>query len=907
MTLASGTKLGAYEILSPLGAGGMGEVYRAKDTRLGRDVAIKVLPEEFFESEERRTRFEREARLLAALNHPNVAGIHSFEEIPGPPSRHILVMELLEGETLRSALAGAKVSTKKALEWARQIAQGLAAAHEKGIVHRDLKPENVFVTKDGRIKILDFGLAKLTQAEESPNVTNLPTATRGTEPGVVMGTLGYMSPEQVKGKPADARSDIFSFGAILYEMLSGQRAFHRETAAETISAILKEDPPDISVTNQNVPPGLERLVSHCLEKNPEQRFHSAHDLAFDLESVSGASGARAAAPSAAGWRARPRAGSAVFLLSGLAAGLLLGAAAARALFRPKALTPPEFQVLTYSGSDGQPSVSPDGKTIAFVSSRDGKSRIWIKQVAGGAEAVLTEGPDAFPRFSPDGSSLLFARASQEGIAVYRAPLVGGEARRIVGPALEADWSPDGKEVAFVRTDTLDGKITSLVSRIAVDGTNERPIASVSEHLLSRPRWSPDGLTIAALEGQGTGTDAPRVILFSLDGKAPRRLEFPGADAVGGFTWNGDGQRLVLMSGRPGSVGRSRTSRVFLKDVRSGASRVLFSGIDLGGSVEVFGSGSLVLVTATRRSNLREISLAGPAGSGRWLTRGGSVDRQPVYAPDGEWVAFSSNRSGNGDIWELSTKTGAVRRLTDDPADDIDPAFTRDGKRLIFSSNRSGHYEIWIAARDGGGARRVTDDGVDAENASATPDGRWIVFASGNPEKRGIWKVHPDGSAATKLVSGPVVLPEISPDGRLVSYVTVSGSAGTVSTTGRVSSTIRAVRLEDGAPVPFEAVATGALTNRGRHRWMPGGGALVFLTDDGKGVFGLVRQDFTPGRVSSATRRAVAGFTPDTLTESLGISPDGTRLMVSEFQVSTGLLLAEGVEGVVAMPTRGAKP
>ena len=315
MTLGAGTRLGSYEILGPLGAGGMGEVYRAKDARLAREVAIKVLPEEFFESEERRQRFEREARLLAALNHPGIAAIYSFEEIPGsslsPPSAstfHILVQELLEGETLRSALAGGRLSQRKAIDYALQIAHGLAAAHEKGIVHRDLKPENLFVTKDGRLKILDFGLAKLTHQEEGGHATNLPTASGGTEPGVVMGTLGYMSPEQVKGKPADPRSDIFSFGTILYELLAGKRAFHGDSAAETISAILREDPPELSVTNQSVSPGLERIVRHCIEKNPEQRFHSAHDLAFDLETLSGLSGASVGSKAAALGKPAPRIG-----------------------------------------------------------------------------------------------------------------------------------------------------------------------------------------------------------------------------------------------------------------------------------------------------------------------------------------------------------------------------------------------------------------------------------------------------------------------------------------------------------------------------------------------------------------------------------------------------------------------
>jgi serine/threonine protein kinase len=296
MPLASGTWIGPYEIVGWLGAGGMGEVYRGRDPRLGRDVAIKLIPDTLASDSSRLQRFEQEARAAGQLNHPNILAVYDVGAHDGAP---YIVSELLEGESLRARLQNGAVATRKAVDYARQIAEGLAAAHDKGIVHRDLKPENLFVTNEGRVKILDFGLAKLTQVGEgSGPQTNLPTAA-GTEPGMVMGTIGYMSPEQIKGKPADARSDIFAFGAILYEMLSGRRAFQADSAGETMAAILKEDPPDLSVTNQAISPGLERIVRHCLEKNPEQRFHSAHDLAFDIEALSGtSSGADVRAPSA---------------------------------------------------------------------------------------------------------------------------------------------------------------------------------------------------------------------------------------------------------------------------------------------------------------------------------------------------------------------------------------------------------------------------------------------------------------------------------------------------------------------------------------------------------------------------------------------------------------------------------
>src|SRR5271169_1356764 len=285
MPLAAGTKLDGYEVLGLLGAGGMGEVYRARDPALKREVAIKVLPSFVSRDPDRLHRFEQEAQAAAALNHPNILAVHRFGVFEGAP---YLVSELLEGSTLRELLRHGALPVRKAIDYGVQIAHGLVAAHDKGIVHRDLKPENLFVTKEGRVKILDFGLAKLKQQSDANEGADgaAPTQTKQTEPGVVMGTVGYMSPEQVRGKAVDHRTDIFAFGAILYEMLAGKRAFHRSTSAETMTAILNDDPPSISQIVQTAPPGLQRVIHRCLEKNPEQRFHSASDLAFALEALS---------------------------------------------------------------------------------------------------------------------------------------------------------------------------------------------------------------------------------------------------------------------------------------------------------------------------------------------------------------------------------------------------------------------------------------------------------------------------------------------------------------------------------------------------------------------------------------------------------------------------------------------
>ena len=365
MPLTSGTKLGPYVIHAAIGAGGMGEVYRAHDTRLKRDVAIKILPASFSADPDRLQRFAQESRAAAALNHPNILSIYDIGEDRGRP---YVVSELLEGESLRERLRPGALSSRKAIDYAQQIAKGLAAAHEKGIVHRDLKPENLFITSDGRAKILDFGLAKFTHPEA--NVSDeAPTLQVATEAGTVMGTAGYMSPEQVRGKPTDSRSDIFSFGAILYEMLSGKRAFHGDSAADTMSAILKEEPADLSETNRNVSPALERIVRHCLEKSPAERFQSARDVAFNLEALTDAS-----ISSRAGIQVLPEQKSRPWLMPLIATLLILASWAGIYRFaqRGVARSNPAFHEVTFrNGIIWDARFAPDGQTIVYGAAWDG--------------------------------------------------------------------------------------------------------------------------------------------------------------------------------------------------------------------------------------------------------------------------------------------------------------------------------------------------------------------------------------------------------------------------------------------------------------------------------------------------------------------------------------------------------
>jgi len=880
MALTSGSRLGPYEIEGALGAGGMGEVYRAHDSKLQRAVAIKVLGAEYSSDAARLQRFEQEARSASALNHPNIITIY---EIGRFDTTSYLAMELVDGKTLRELIEAGSLSLKKSLSIAAQVADGLAKAHAAGIVHRDLKPENVMITADGLVKVLDFGLAKLVAPQAEAVGATATALIPATHPGMVLGTVGYMSPEQARGAVVDLRSDQFSLGTILYEMLTGKRPFQRESSAQTMAAIIEDDPPPISDLNPKAPTPVRWIVERCLAKEPDERYASTRDLARDLQRVrdhlseaSSGSVLGIAAPALAG-RNRPG-----VLVAVAVAALVLGLAAGSVLFRSKTPEPPTVGNLTFSGDDGAPSASHDGRFVVYDSGRDGTHRIWLKQLGTGGEVPITRGPDFDPRVSPDDSMIVYTHREGERTWICRSAVVGGEARKLAEGS-SADWSPDGKQIAFMR-----GNAIWIMS---MDGSGLRQVRTMGtlDTLVRALRWSPDGRWIA-IESQAGGITSENVTfaLLSPDGKQFIEVKpaFPGGD-ISSVTWIAADEVLYARNQSVGSIGAVNTSssRLVRQKVPTGPARVLLWFPGGSDTVEPIGPGMLVLDNITSRENVREIALdkkPNEPGSERWLSHGSSVDRQPYYSPDGQWVVFTSNRSGNLDIWEISTKDGMVRRLTDDPADDWDPGFTPDGK-LLWTSHRTGNFEIWMAEADGSGAHQVSHDGVDAENPTSTPDG-WILYNSGNPAHRGVWKTRADGAQARLLIPGIANWPDASPDGH---HVLITGL-----------DAVRIYQVSDGKEVAKMPVSGSAidLIGNGRARWMPDGRSVAFITKDASGKGGIFVQPFVPGQDTTSARRLLLSD-PERHPETFALSRDGKRLVYAVIETQSNLLIVDGVPGI----------
>jgi eukaryotic-like serine/threonine-protein kinase len=748
MNLAPGAKLGPYEILSLLGAGGMGEVYRARDSRLKREVAIKVLPQALSLDPDRLRRFEQEALATAALNHPNILAVFDIGTNEGPP---YVVSELLEGETLRERLRSGAIAMRKALDYALQIAHGLAAAHEKGIVHRDLKPDNVFLTKDGRVKILDFGLAKLTQPEPAAH-TSLPTMTHGTEAGMVLGTAGYMSPEQVRGVAVDARSDIFSFGAILYELLSGKRAFHGDTPADTMSAILKEDPPDLNQTNRNVSPALERIVQHCLEKNPEQRFHSARDVAFDLEALSTTSGtASTKAVQAVNRRSRR-------IAADLFAGLLLIALAflAGRFSRKRSADSivPEIQQLTFRrGTMGDARFAPDGQTVVYSASWEGGPREIFTTSEQNPESRSLDIEDAeLLAISSTGQMAIKQHPHLVGYyghpgVLATVPLSGGSPRALLEDVESADWSPDGSQMA-------------VVQRSAGEFSLQYPIGKklfTAPWWLSHLRISPSGERVA-FENHPFGGDEGSVMVVEKSGQV--RELCSGFLTLQGLAWSPDEKEIWFTGTR---VGGNRALHAITLD---GKERVVTRVPGVLTVRDIGSQGRVLMAEAAERTTVmamlpganqeRDLSWfdfgipAGLSSDGKLLLigevgEGGGAHYTTYLRPTDGSPAI---RLGEGNAGDLSGDGKyAVSRLIGNPSKlyllpaqgaprelaigGIEPGsnalFLPGGHRIIFEGNESGHkVRAYLLDPDSGALpRAITPEGAHGA-AAITSDGNFLL-------------------------------------------------------------------------------------------------------------------------------------------------------------------------------------
>jgi Tol biopolymer transport system component len=667
--------------------------------------------------------------------------------------------------------------------------------------------------------------------------------------------------------------------------------------------------------SSTISPALDRVVRRCLEKNPDERFQSTRDLAFTIDTAASVSdsGARAAAivdgegqEATARTRVKKAFGWPVVALAavvGLVAGILLFPGTREDKTFPE---PARIHTLTVSGYDAEPSASPDGRIVAFRSNRDGSPRIWLKQLVGGGEEPLTEGPDVLPKFSPDGSTLLFIRDERGVRSVYRQSLVGGQAHKLVEDAYDAAWSPDGKRIAFVRSWTLEGRLSASIGVADARGSDEQIIFE-GEQNIGSIRWSPDGKTIVAVGNSVTGNNPDwRILLLDVATGKRRHLDPSGVhQPMSGLSWTAEGDLVVAVAGSLLGDQGNTSSRFVRYDLETGAITTLFwtqylfpiQGLRTTGATvsDIVAPETIVFHQTLARQALREITLNDPSAPrhGRVLTHTEGRDRQPVYTRDGRHVMFSSNRSGNLDLWTIDPVTRQVHQVTDDAAQDWDPGFSPDGKQIVWSSDRSGHLEIWIANADGSAARQLSNDGADAENPTFTADGAWVVYWSSNLEKLGVWKIRPDGSDATLVVGGAFLQPEVSPDGRYVAYL--------FQELDKLRTFINVAEIETGTVLPFRIavrVTSGAGNIiYGRVRWLPDGSGLAYVGLDENNRSGIYAQDFVPGKDTSDTRRPLAGFSPDFVSESFGISPDGKRLTLATLELTSRLMLVDGVSGV----------
>ncbi len=765
----TGQKISHFEILDKLGEGGMGVVYKARDTQLERLVAIKLLRADKVADIERRRRFVQEAKSASALNHPNIVTIHEIGQANGTD---FIAMEFIDGRTLDQLIPRKGMRLPEAFKYSIQIADALAKAHSAGITHRDLKPSNIMVTADDRVKILDFGLAKLTERAPVPSQDDATRTAPGadspkTVEGSLLGTVAYMSPEQAEGRPVDTRSDIFAFGSVLYEMVSGHRAFQGATQMATLAAVINQEPKPLGDLAPGVPRELERLIGRCLRKDPARRAQHIADIKLGLEEIkedsesgalSSASGVSSVAAPAPGTRRSPR-----WLIPVLAGAGVLGAGAVwmkngRPAEAPVEQSRPEI-LTSYAGAEFDPALSPDGKQVAFAWSGDkgGNLDLYVKLVEAGQPVRLTTDPklDYAPAWSPDGNFIAFVRSRREtGVGYHVVPALGGQERRVIElpPAPShvsspsVSWTADAKSLVIMDTSVKP----SAIATVSMTTGEKRLLTTPPAHTMGDglPLVSPDGKWLAFVRHEGVGAgDWWIQPLAGAQPAAPKRITQFGADVRLGGSWMPDSSELILSGAANGERRLWRVSR------DGGAPRPLPNLGDGDGMPSVAAKGNrMVFHRGYSDSNLWQASLESPSAPPVRVVASTRSDTQPDHSPDGSRIAFRSDRTGRGEIWIEDATGGNAVQLTNEGASPNAPRWSPDGKHIAFAKRPGGNTDVYVVDAQGGAPRRLTTHPANDASAYWSRDGRFIYFASARTGRNEVWKVPADGSAPEMQVT-----------------------------------------------------------------------------------------------------------------------------------------------------------
>lgn len=844
MPLVAGTHLGRYEIRSLLGKGGMGEVYQAYDPVLTRSIALKVLPADLVEDDERVQRFKREAKSASALNHPNILTIYEIgeatpDEVGNAPATssqtsskpapviHYIAMEFIEGDTLREKIYRERTDLRKSLEYVAQVADGLAKAHAAGIVHRDLKPENIMITADGYAKILDFGLAKLVEPEQkAPNLPSeqvseadtevmpMMPQSQHTQPGMVMGTIGYMSPEQAQGKKVDPRSDIFSFGCILYEMATGRRPFDGDSMIDTLHRIIYSPATPIKEINPNTPAELQRIVRKCLAKDPDERYQSIKDAAIDLKELRREleyeSAQRGAIESSANAQFssnyNPQSVAATMLQPALATvetdaphpaasviqketktdkrrsanfviaafGVALASVLAFGLYKflNRNASKSNFQAmqitrLTNTGTSADAAISPDGKYVVHVVDEAGRQSLWGKQIATSSNVQIVPPSDAQYQgltFSPDGNYVYYVATEKNSTtgALFQVPALGGSPRKLLGEVdTSITFSPAGNEFAFVSR-RGDG-----VQALTIADTGGRIVKQLAARkypdFFREPAWSPDGKVIACAAGSYTGGFYMNVVAVSVADGSEKTIGTQKWWSIGRVAWSADGSGLVITA-REQAQGTPKQI-LYLSYPEGEPQRISNDLNDYGGISLTADARALVTVQSTQVSNIW-LAPQGDARRAKQITSGKYDRVSGISWTPGDKIVYASNASGNWDIWIMDADGGNRRQLTTNARHNLDPSVTPDGRYIVFASNRGGAFNIWRIDADGTNAKQLTNKGSEWW-ATATPDNAWVVYTSVSSGKWTLWKVSIEGGEAVQISDAFAGLPSVSPDGKLI--------------------------------------------------------------------------------------------------------------------------------------------